>query len=323
MKKILVLTLTFFSIAASLFAGQKDNENILKLSLPEKTWALEINVEGFKVQKKILSSDGSAMNIFLSNKATGLNMSVYLEKALKAGDKNTVRDYYWEKEKSSPLEKEDIKMWEFGEMAISEYLIKKVANKKINMKNVNAYLVKEDIWVDIHLSKIEFESTEDKLFKEVLKTVKFINNYEPDISFYFGFASSCYLQENYRDAIKYYEKALNFEKKAPQLDQSSLRVLIDNLGMSYGISGELIKAKEIFEYGIKIDSTYPMFYYNLACTYGEMDNEKEMIENLRKAIKYKDNMISGEKFPDPRKDSSFQRFVNDEQFLKVIEELKQ
>ena len=73
--------------------------------------------------------------------------------------------------------------------------------------------------------------------------------------------------------------------------------------MSYGISGDLKAAKETFGYGISEDPEYPMFYYNMACTYGEMDNMEKAIEYLRLAFARKDNMIQGEKFPDPATDS--------------------
>ena len=57
-----------------------------------------------------------------------------------------------------------------------------------------------------------------------------------------------------------------------KLDKTLWYVLIDNLGMSYGITGDLQEAKETFDYGVSKDPTYPLFYYNLACTYAEMND---------------------------------------------------
>lgn len=131
-----------------------------------------------------------------------------------------------------------------------------------------------------------------------------------------------YLRRDFKRAIGPYQKALDLEKQKRTLEQTLWRVLVDNLGMSYGISGNLKVAKETFEYGISEDPDYPMFYYNMACTYGEMDNMEKAIEYLRLAFARKDNMIAGEKFPDPAKDSSFARFADDEKFVAALKEMK-
>ena len=97
--------------------------------------------------------------------------------------------------------------------------------------------------------------------------------------------------------------------------------MVDNLGMSYGISGDNKKAKEIFEYGLSKDDTYPMFYYNLACAYAEMKDLDNAIVNLKRAFEYKENMIPGEQMPNPETDDSFSRYLKSEKFRRVVEEL--
>ena len=98
-------------------------------------------------------------------------------------------------------------------------------------------------------------------------------------------------------------------------------MLIDNLGMSYGMTGDLQKAKETFEYGIAKDSTYPIFYYNLACTYAEMGKAEEASQNLRKAFEYKSNVLAGETMPDPLTDDSFKKLMKDRDFRQLAESL--
>jgi hypothetical protein len=68
-----------------------------------------------------------------------------------------------------------------------------------------------------------------------------------------------------------------WDRKEPEY--ANLQVLVDNLGMAYGITGDLKKASEIFEYGLSKDDTYPMFYYNLACTYAEMNDLDNTIKH--------------------------------------------
>jgi tetratricopeptide (TPR) repeat protein len=136
-----------------------------------------------------------------------------------------------------------------------------------------------------------------------------------------GEGSAFYLRHDYKNAIGPYQRALDLEKANRTLNDTLWRVLIDNLGMAYGITGDLKHAKETFEYGISKDAQYPLFYYNLACTYGEMDDMEKAIDNLKLAFERKANIIKGEKMPDPSKDSSFARFMDNPKFKTALKEL--
>ncbi len=130
--------------------------------------------------------------------------------------------------------------------------------------------------------------------------------------------SKLYMEGNYEDASKHYSKSLELEKINRTLDKTEYYVLIDNLGMSYGISGNLKDAIKTLEYGISVDSTYPMFYYNLACCYAEQNDIDKTIFYLEYAMKYKGNMLVGEKLPNPKTDDSFRKFLDNEKFKKII-----
>jgi len=134
-------------------------------------------------------------------------------------------------------------------------------------------------------------------------------------------ASRAFLDRDFKRAIPPYQQALDREKANRTLSENLWRVLVDNLGMAYGISGDLKKAKETFEYGLSQDPKYPMFHYNMACTYAEMNDVDHTIESLRQAFQYKQNMIKGERFPDPWNDDSFQKFMNNDKFVSSLKEI--
>ena len=130
--------------------------------------------------------------------------------------------------------------------------------------------------------------------------------------------SALFLAGDYKKATGPYQKALDREKANRTLGQSRWRVMVDNLGMAYGISGDLKKAKETFDYGLSKDPKYPMFHYNMACTYAEMNDVDNAIKYLQQAFQFKENMIQGEKFPDPWTDDSFQRFMKNDKFVSAL-----
>lgn len=134
--------------------------------------------------------------------------------------------------------------------------------------------------------------------------------------------SSYFRDHDFKSAIPPYQKALDLEKQNRTLSDTYWKVLIDNLGMAYGITGNLDKAKDTFEYGISKAPDYPMFYYNMACTFAEKEDMDKAIEYLKLAFDRRGNMLPGEDMPDPATDDSFARFMNNQMFLAALKELK-
>jgi tetratricopeptide (TPR) repeat protein len=185
-------------------------------------------------------------------------------------------------------------------------------------------------WIDLHMSiASDSPSPEgtrqlESLLSQIRVTEKAATSAAASSSEavkYIEEGSRSYVKHDYPGAIGPYAKALELDKKQSTLDKTLWRVLIDNLGMAYGITGDLKRAKETFDYGLSKDKTYPMFYYNLACTYTEMNDVEGSIANLRLAFRYKDNVITGEQVPDPRQDDSFQRFAESERFNNALREM--
>ncbi len=175
------------------------------------------------------------------------------------------------------------------------------------MKTVFATLFTIIVLFGVNLSLQAQPTSKEKIAKETMQ--------------YVSQGSAAYLKRDYKQAIHFYSKALELEKKEPTLEKNIWRVLVDNLGMSYGISGDNKKAKEIFEYGVSKDDKYPLFYYNLACAHAEMNDLDNAIKNLKVAFAYKANMMPGERMPNPATDDSFSRFLKNEKFRQALEEI--
>ena len=134
--------------------------------------------------------------------------------------------------------------------------------------------------------------------------------------------SKLYLAENYKEAIGPYQQALDLEKQKHTLSPANFRVLVDDLGTAYEMTGDLKRARDTFDYGTSRDPTYPLFHYNLACTFAEMDDLDRTLSELRLAYEDKQNMIPGEEFPDPRTDDSFQRYMKNPRFLDFLKSVE-
>ncbi|MFH0878741.1 MAG: tetratricopeptide repeat protein [Lentisphaerota bacterium] len=294
---------------------------MLALSLPGLSWAVEIPADGFKMVESELSPDTGAARWMAQNKESGIILSAFLEKAPAPGDAKACRDYYWSRAVKSPFAKEQIKMSEQGGLALVEYIVPDHLEMELNQRNLNAYMAEGEYWVDIHLSKMDAKD-EEGCFSNLVAGIHINRAYVPSAFDYFNYGNRFYTMRQFAAAIPLYEKAIGLEKANSTLDPMYWKVLVDQLGMAYGMSGELEKSKTLYEWAITQDPNYPMFYYNLACTWAEMDNLDEALKILPLAFENKTNMLPGEVLPNPRHDSSFRKYLSDKRFTDALEQLK-
>ena len=296
-------------------------KEVTKYSLPDKNWAVEFPLKGFKIQESEVLRDFEGIRVQAQSDRTNLIFSVSLTPATRALDNKGLRESNWNRLKNLPFKRDSVKKYDSGDWAFFEYVIRDVEGVKcakgLNQKNVFAYHVKGNTWINFHLSKVLYEPPDERLFKEFIALVKILQPFSHSSVDHFFFGSHYYYNKKFMKAILHYEKAMAEEKQNPLLGKDLGRVLIDNLGMAYGLTGNLAMSKKTFEYGISKDPAFPMYYYNLACTYAEMDNLEKAVENLRLAARYKNNMIPGEKPPDAFKDPSFKPFYNNPKFIQA------
>ncbi len=294
------------------------------VTYPGKSWSLAIDLPGFR-QSESDSPQGNPGRIYYfgANDATGIAVSVIMEQGRKNSTNLDCRGYYWSGLQNAPIKRSNFRTWEEGTMAYLEYLAE-LPGTSIRQKNLFAFVVKENIYIQIHLSKVNFQPPDNDRFQKIMRSVGITSSEEmaPVRDEDLATGSKYFLQRDYKNAIVFYEKAFRADSVAPRLDKASRRVLTDNLGMSYGITGNPLKARSFFESALRSDSTYPMYYYNIACAYGELNNRDQAMKYLQLAFRYKWDMIPGETIPDPSLDASFQKYMSDEVFLKCLESLK-
>ena len=301
-------------------AGSSKDLSTVVISLPGKTWSVTADLKGFTVEKNGFQEDG---RYYLMSRAdSGFAFSIYLEKVAGTADSAGCRDSLSQKADRVKAMAEDVQQSESGAMELLQYMIVEFNGAKVHQKNVYGCIARDDVYVDMHASKVLYKPEDQQRLLALLQSVRFVEGaglslQDEDMKA----GSQYYVAGNYPKAIQHYEKVFQREKANPQLDKTTWRVLVDNLGMAYGISGDLKQAKETFDYGVSKDPRYPLFYYNLACASAGMGDLKRTTDYLTQAFKYRNNTIPGEHMPDPRDDSSFQPFMKDKEFKAFLDSL--
>lgn len=317
-------------------AAQQPSGNHVQMAIPGVRGVLEFDV-GLATPETRVRPDGKEVQLRAFGRPDGLDITAFLQHVEFPASAEKCRDEWWPGTKKGPFQRDNLQETIVKDgIARVEFIVPEFKGIKVRQKNIHAYVGVNDLCAEIHLSKVDFKPEDQRLFEDLLASVRLLPDGSPsadqsqnpsqsrdhDSSYYFGQGSKFFLQQNYSQATGPYQRALDMEKAKRTLSKDYFRVLVDNLGMSYGISGNLPQAKATFEYGLTQDPEYPMFYYNLACTYGEMDKMSDALAQLRLVYKYKANMIAGEALPDPLKDDSFRHFVGEDEFVKAVHEMQ-
>lgn len=304
--------------------------DVRRISIPGEKWAMEFSLPGFGEAQDDMRPDGKGRRIMAGVEEKGYVVSVFLEPIPDGKSAPELRDWDASGHRKSPLKPTDFKSAEYKGIPTLEYTIKEFRGRQVNQKHFNAYLVHGGFWAHIHLSKVLFEPGDEKLFYAIVDSVKFTEGGAAAaqapaaggaVAELLREGSAHFLRGEYKQAVGPYSRALELEKQTPTLPSNLWHVLVDNLTMAYGISGDLKRAKETAEYGLSKDPDYPLFHYLLANTYAEMGDLDNTILYLRQAFARRKNVLPGERMPDPATDDSFKRFMKNEKFLAALKEI--
>ncbi len=332
------------------------NEPPTFVTWPEKGLGLSIDLSGFKKEIDQVKPDGRRY-LMATHPKTGLDVSITLEKVpTKASAKGCLEQLRLIQNDSSVARGQDVALNTTGEIPTLEYTIQKFRGVRVDQKNVYACIAQDNVYADIHLSKAQYTTADARFFQSILKTLRLqpppseivpppapappkemvrlpapapLKEFvrlpppaPPSSMQLLSRGNALYQQSKYAEAIPLLQEAFELEKAEPQLDRTLWRGLIDSLGIAYGRTGHLKKAKATLEQGIQADPTYPMFHYNLACTFAEMNDRDHAMQSLTTAFRHRKNQNPGEeKMPDPRKNSSFQRFMKNDTFRNLVNDL--
>jgi hypothetical protein len=272
----LMLLLLGDAVAAE--AQESRDQKALRVSLPGKPWELQVDAPGFTI-KINESKPGGQRYLVADNSSTGVTLSISLTQIEGEARIEDCWRVFRERIKNSKIKVTGVKESQVGDMAVSEFVFPEINGIPIQQKNVFGCLAKDSAYADLHLSKVEFKAGDQSLFTAILNGVHVADQNaasgpprtQPS-TYYWGEGSQYFREGQYAKAIPPYQKTLDLEKKERKLDEKLWRVLIDNLAMAYGITGDLKSAEEVLRYGISKDPTYPLFYYNMACVSAERND---------------------------------------------------
>src|SRR5260370_2635518 len=232
----IVATILLALALAPLAVAQNAGPNTLTVWLPAKPWVMEMDAPGFTIRANEIQKDGRRYFV-AENAETNVILSVYLEEgkgpATAEGCKRGLRG---RATSNLPFKRSGITFRESGAAQILEYSILAVDGVPQNQRNLFACLTKDNVFADVHLSKVFFKAWDQPLFDAILQSVRFpsrkpVANSVPigNSLEYFQQGSRFFLARQYKEAIEPYSKALEIEKVTPTLANNRYQLLADSL----------------------------------------------------------------------------------------------
>ncbi len=172
MKRIVLCSTICLFLAASGASYAQSSTDRLQVKFPGKRWGVVVNSPGFTVQTNSKQQDGRQYLVAV-NDESGMYLSVILERTRKKADPGICPAYVRERVESfAGLGLQDVKYSSTSTMAIAEYIVPDLAGYKLQQKHLLACAAREDIYIDIHLSKGQFKAEEEQLFTSLIEAVK-------------------------------------------------------------------------------------------------------------------------------------------------------
>jgi hypothetical protein len=324
--QIRVLAALFVLVAATF--GQATEDGQFRLSLPERDGQLRWSAPGFKVNELSAKSNGNEIGIRGSDEASKVSflgfLFVFSELAPLSSAK--CRDGILGPEKNENPTLKIISTSEYGvspalPASLVTYTTKGATGKTSYM--VRGFIATGEVCGDLEFYSDTPLSADDPLLKGIFASYGFDETYVPKYKDAFLYAQILYDHHMYAAAGPRFELALAKLREQPEGDVKTMtRVLTDQAGMAYGISGNISKARALFEKAIVEDPDYPLYYYNLACADAEEKNLVAARDHLQKAFERKANVLKGESMPDPTKDDSFLPYRSNKDFWAFVKSLR-
>jgi tetratricopeptide (TPR) repeat protein len=197
------------------------------------------------------------------------------------------------------------------------------------VNSVRGFVATGDLCGDLEVYSDTPITADDAVVQKIFASYRLDKDYSPQFDSVLLYAQTLYKNRMYKAAAPIFEVALAKLKENPDMaarmlkdTKTAKRVVTDQAGMAYGMSGDITKARSVFESAMAEDPDYPLNYYNLACADAEENNLTDAQTDLQQAFARKANVISGEAMPDPTKDDSFLPYRDNKEFWAFLQSLQ-
>ena len=166
----------FLGVFTLMWAQEPKGVPKVGITLASEPWILVFDAKDFDVKSNELQPDGRAY-LLAENQKTNVTLSVYLERVSGAATEMDCDESQKQRlDEKVEYKREMVATKKSAGMTIVEFTIAEFQGVPVQQRNLFACLPKDDVYADIHLSKVTFKPQDEKLFSDVLGSAHFVQN---------------------------------------------------------------------------------------------------------------------------------------------------
>ncbi len=147
------------------------------LAYPGRGWNLVVDLSGFELEEPLRDDKRTGLRFAGERKDPWTMVTIFFEPADPSKDAKAYRAYYREKSfKAAPVQREDVRESDRYGMPVLEYT--NILGKD-RFANVNGFLVKDGLWVDIHVSTSANAKSASDILDRFLHSVRIEDGVSP------------------------------------------------------------------------------------------------------------------------------------------------
>jgi tetratricopeptide (TPR) repeat protein len=269
MKKAIAVVALVVTAAVAASGQAVANDTNFKLAMPAHQGQLQWYADGFKLIESSAKPSGQEIGLRGSDESGKFTFLGFL--FLVTGQTSLTgakcRDGAMEELKKSTV---NLRVSATSEIASSNELPVELVTYSVKGRNgkllysMRGFVAMGDLCGDLELYSESSINPDNPDLMKIFQSYHFDPSYTPQFTDVFLYAQILYQHRMYKAAAPIFDLSLT-KLKDDGSQETMRRVATDQAGMAYGISGNTLKARNLFESAIARDPDYPMYYYNLAC----------------------------------------------------------
>lgn len=190
---------------------------------------------------------------------------------------------------------------------------------------LEAYQVEDGVMIWFRCVGAEIKEEDEKLLYSLIDSTRVIDTSRPSSSSdFYLLGREMYRQKDNAGAVAALSQALALEQQRQELSQPRWRQLVLTMADALRAAGELVRAKEVLEYGVGSEPANFYFHHDLARLHAHSGDLGRAVASLELAYAHapKGSDSSAGALPDPLKDPAFRRFKDDRKFRDAVKAMK-
>jgi hypothetical protein len=140
-----------------------------RITLQKVNWVLLLPEEHFTLKQSYLDNEMYRAYYVLRDFNSGMNAYISIERNREYNDTKTYLENKWNTRSANLPKAINVKQTDTEECSILTYIIP----EELNKGNFNIIYKKEDIFIDVHLSKLNFSSDDLNKYNSIFKAISF------------------------------------------------------------------------------------------------------------------------------------------------------